>query len=49
MPEGHSISEVALEVINGEWGNGVARKTRLEACGYSYPEVQREVNKLLQA
>ena len=49
MPEQHSIAEVALEVINGEWGNGVARKLRLESCGYSYSEVQREVNKLLQA
>lgn len=49
MPEGHSIPEIALEVINGEWGSGVTRKTRLEACGYLYSEVQREVNKLLQA
>ena len=49
MPSEHTIPEVALEVLNGEWGNGVARKLRLEACGYSYMEVQKEVNKLLQA
>lgn len=49
MPENHSVQEIALEVLNGEWGNGVARKLRLESCGYSYMEVQKEVNKLLQA
>lgn len=42
-----SISQVAKEVINGEWGNGDARKKKLEAAGYNYDEVQKEVNKQL--
>ena len=42
-----SIEEVAKEVINGKWGNGVDRKNRLEASGYNYDEVQNKVNELL--
>lgn len=42
-----SISQVAKEVINGEWGNGDARKKKLEAAGYDYDAVQKEVNKQL--
>ena len=43
-----SVSQVAKEVINGEWGNGQDRKNRLEASGYNYTEVQNVVNKLLK-
>lgn len=43
-----SVSQVAKEVINGEWGNGQDRRDRLEAAGYNYTEVQNEVNKLLK-
>ena len=42
-----TISQVAKEVINGEWGNGDARKKKLEAAGYDYDAVQKEVNKQL--
>lgn len=42
-----SISQVAKEVINGEWGNGDARKKKLESAGYDYDAVQKEVNKQL--
>ena len=42
-----SISQIAKEVINGEWGNGDTRKKKLEAAGYNYDEVQKEVNKQL--
>ena len=42
-----SISQVAKEVINGEWGNGDTRKKKLEAAGYDYDAVQKEVNKQL--
>ena len=42
-----SITEVAKDVINGKYGNGTARKTALEAAGYNYSEVQKEVNRLL--
>lgn len=42
-----TISQIAKEVINGEWGNGDTRKKKLEAAGYDYDEVQKEVNKQL--
>ena len=43
-----SIDTVAREVINGKWGNGSERKTRIEAAGYNYKEVQAKVNALLK-
>ena len=42
-----SITEVAKEVIAGEWGNGETRKKKLEAAGYDYEKVQAKVNELL--
>jgi GH24 family phage-related lysozyme (muramidase) len=40
-----SIKEIAQEVIDGKWGQGIDRKNRLHAAGYDYAEVQKEVNK----
>lgn len=42
-----SVTEVARQVIRGEWGNGAVRKQRLEGAGYNYASVQAEVNRLL--
>lgn len=42
-----SVKDVALEVINGVWGNGEERRQRLEAAGYDYNKVQAAVNKIL--
>lgn len=42
-----SINTIAKEVIAGKWGNGDTRKARLKQAGYSYDEVQKEVNRLL--
>ena len=42
-----SITEIAKEVIRGEWGNGRDRKNRLTKAGYDYSKVQSEVNRLL--
>lgn len=42
-----SITEIAKEVIAGKWGNGTDRKTKLQAAGYNYSEVQGKVNELL--
>ena len=42
-----SVEEVANEVLQGEWGNGSARKENLEKAGYSYAEVQAKVNELV--
>lgn len=41
------LSKIAKEVINGDWGNGEERKSRLEKAGYNYEDVQNEVNRLL--
>ena len=41
------VSEIARQVIEGEWGNGTERVQRLTAAGYDYKAVQAEVNRLL--
>lgn len=46
-PAAKSITTLAQEVLNGQWGNGVDRKNRLQAAGYNYNEVQAEVNRLV--
>ena len=42
-----SIDDIACAVIRGEYGNGEERKTRLEAAGFDYAEVQARVNEIL--
>lgn len=42
-----SIDEMAREVIEGKYGNYPERKTKLEALGYNYQEVQDRVNQIL--
>lgn len=39
--------EIAKEVIQGKWGNGLDRKNRLTEAGYDYAAVQAVVAKLL--
>ena len=46
--EQKSVTEVAKEVIQGKWGNGATRKSKLEQAGYNYSAVQAEVNRLLR-
>lgn len=43
-----STEEIAREVISGKWGNGTERKTKLEAAGYNYSEIQTRVNELMK-
>lgn len=43
-----TITDIAKEVINGKWGNGVVRQAKLKAAGYDYKKVQEEVNRLLK-
>lgn len=45
---GKSITEIAKEVINGKWGNGADRATKLSQAGYNSAAVQTEVNRLLK-
>lgn len=40
--------EIAKEVIQGKWGNGADRKTRLSAAGYDPAAIQALVNKMLK-
>lgn len=40
--------EIAIEVIDGKWGNGAERRTRLERAGYDYKAVQLIVNQMLK-
>lgn len=42
-----TVTQVAREVIRGEWGNGSDRRQRLEAAGYDYDTVQDRVNAIL--
>lgn len=42
-----SIDELAQEVIDGKWGNGEERKTRLTEAGYDASAVQKRVNEIL--
>lgn len=43
-----STTDLAREVIKGNWGNGNERKTKLTNAGYNYAEVQAEVNRMLK-
>lgn len=42
------LEEIAKKVINGDYGNGEARRKKLEAEGYDYRSVQDLVNSLLK-
>ena len=44
-----SVHEIALEVIKGRWGTGLDRKNKLQQAGYSFSDVQNEVNAILKA
>ena len=47
LPARSSIEEIAKEVINGVWGNGVARFNALKSSGYNPQTVQARVNQIL--
>lgn len=44
-----AIADIAKEVIAGKWGVGAIRADRLQKAGYSYREVQDEVNRQIKA
>ena len=44
-----SLDDIAVEVINGRWSKGTARKLLLTLAGYNYKEVQARVNEILAA
>lgn len=43
-----SIDELAVEVMQGKWGNAPERKKRLTEAGYDYNKVQARVNELMR-
>ena len=43
-----SVAVVAKEVIQGKWGNGADRVSRLTKAGYNASAVQAEVNRILK-
>lgn len=47
-PAKKSVDEIAHEVIQGKWGNGVDRKNRLTNAEYNYNAVQKRVNELMK-
>lgn len=38
---------IALEVLDGKWGNGSERREKLSSAGYDYKAVQSIVNALV--
>lgn len=42
-----TIEQLAYEVIEGKWGNGLTRKSKLKKAGYDYDKVQDKVNEIL--
>lgn len=44
-----TIDEIAREVLDGKWGNGAERQSKLTAAGYNYADVQKKVNELLKS
>lgn len=47
-PESPDYTELAYEVINGDWGNGYTRKCLLREAGYDCVAVQEIVNEILE-
>lgn len=43
-----SNEEIAREVLQGKWGNGVIRKQKLKKAGYNPATIQKIVNKMLK-
>lgn len=41
-----TIHQIALEVIQGKWGNGATRRRRLSEAGYDPDTIQAEVNRI---
>lgn len=41
------ITELAMQVIRGDWDNGQARKDKLTAAGHDYDKIQARVDQIL--
>ena len=47
-PKKKSNEQIAKEVIQGKWGNGLDRKKRLTDAGYDYKVIQGLVNSMIK-
>src|SRR5699024_10204774 len=43
-----TIHDIASEVIQGKWGNGNNRTSKLAKAGYDVHTIQKEVNEILK-
>lgn len=43
-----TVTQIAQEVIEGKWGNGDERRTKLKKAGYDPDAVQKKVNSILK-
>ena len=41
-----TTDQIVLEVFNGKWGSGDARKQKLTAAGYNYDVIQKRINEV---
>ena len=48
VPEQKTVTEIAMEVLEGKWGSGMERKEALIAAGYDYDEVQKAVDAIIR-
>ena len=42
-----TTAQLAQEVIDGKWGDGIERQTRLTNAGYDYDKIQAKVNEMM--
>lgn len=48
IPPKKSVDQLAIEVLAGEWGNGIIRKSKLTFAGYDYSAVQKRVDEIVE-
>ena len=47
VPLGEQLEELALQVIRGNWGNGLTRVKKLQNEGYNHSIIQQRVNEII--
>ena len=47
IPLGEQLEELALQVIRGNWGNGLTRVRKLQNEGYNHSIIQQRVNEII--
>jgi len=47
IPLGEQLEELALQVIRGNWGNGLTRVRKLQNEGFNHSIIQQRVNEII--